>query len=126
MGPASPGKFCKLHWIGPDTPPKPIADADKWAQRMFGKFCKLHRMSPELSQEVSSIISDGPRHAAKTAADVNKWAQRLPESSANYIGWAQTRHQNPLLILINGPSAFSESSANYIGWAQCFPKTFRQ
>ena len=59
------GKFCRLHRMGPDMPPKPVADSDKWAQRIFGKFCILHQMGPVLSQDVSSIISDGPRHAAK-------------------------------------------------------------
>ena len=104
--------------MGQDMPPKPAANVIKWAQHIFGKLSKLHRMGPLVSREVPSIILDGPRHAAKTVDDVNKWAQRFLESFADYIEWAQTRHQNPLLMLLNGPSVFSGSSANYIGWAQ--------
>ena len=89
-------------------PPKPAANVIKWAQRIFGKLSKLHRMGPLVLREVPSIILDGPRHAAKTVDDVNKWAQRFLESFAGYIEWAQTRHQNPLLMLLNGPSVFRE------------------
>src|ERR1700679_1862554 len=91
-----------------------------------GKLNKLHRMGPLLLQEVPSIIFDGPRHDGKTVADVNKWAQRFLESSANYIRWAKTCRQNPLLMLLNGPSVFSGGSANYIGWAQQFTEKFCQ
>ena len=110
---------------GPDMPPKFVADVIKWPS-VLQEAQQITLNGPIAFTRSSVHNIDGPRHDGKTVADVNKWAQHFLESSANYIRWAKTCRQNPLLMLLNGPSVFSGGSANYIGWAQRFTEKFCQ
>src|ERR1700722_20242035 len=112
--------------MGPDTPPKPIADVIKWAQRIFGKFCKLHRMGPDMPPKPLLMLINGPSVSWEVLQITLGRPSGLLRGFVNNIGWAKTCRQNPLLMLLNGPSVFSGSAANYIGWSQRFTERFCQ